>query len=164
MNVIRTANGEDTLSIVQLVKVMIGDQNPDEVACKIVQDFFANLQFAVFVCEEKSEVKGFAVSKLESFEGANGVSEIVWLGIEQKYKRQGLGTLLVHHIEQYATENGIRKLYIKINSSNTKAACFWIMQNYEFEARLLDFGWEGHDDYLLGKNLSKDQSIISSST
>jgi len=154
MNVFRIANREDTLSLVQLVKVMIGDQNSDDVARGIVQDFYANLQFTVFACEETSQIKGFAVLKQESFEGANGVAEIVWLGIEQKYKRQGLGTLLVHHVEQYAIENEIRKLYIKTNSSNTKdAVCFWIMQDYEFEARLLDFGWEWHDDYLLGKNL-----------
>jgi len=154
MNVIRTANRKDNASLEQLIRVMIGDQNADDVAREIVQDFFANSQFTVFVYEEESQVKGFVVVKQESFEGANGVAEIVWLGIEQKYKRQGLGTLLVHHVEQYAIENGIRKLYIKTNSSKSKdAICFWIMQDYEFEARLLDFGWEGHDDYLLGKNL-----------
>jgi len=153
MNVIRTANREDTFSLEQLVKVMIGDQNKDDVARGIVHDFFANLQFTIFACEEDTQVKGFAVLKQGSFEGANGVAEIVWLGIAQKYKRQGLGTLLVHYVEQYATENGIRKLYIKTNSSTKDAVCFWIMQDYEFEARLLDFGWEGHDDYLLGKNM-----------
>ena len=84
MDVIRTANREDTLSLVQLVRVMIGDQNPDDVARGIVQNFFINLQFTVFACEEESQVKGFAVLKQESLEGANGVAEIVWLRYRTK--------------------------------------------------------------------------------
>lgn len=92
--------------------------------------------------------------KYEPYEGANGIAEIVWLGTDENNKRKGLASRLVKYIENYSKEREIRKLYVKTSSNNKIANCFWIMQDYKFESRMLDFSMVGHDDYYLGKALS----------
>lgn len=56
-------------------------------------------------------------------------------------------------MEQYAKENEIRKIYLKTGVNNKSAVCFYVMQDYKFEARMLDFGCKGHDDYYLSKEI-----------
>ena len=150
---IRLAGRPDEKHITNLVKTMIGDNNPDQVASDVVQDLFENNKFLIFVVDNTLDILGFGVTKLEPFEGANGVAEIVWLGVQSQYRKQGLGALIVMHIEQHIVKQGIRKLYVKTNSDNVHAACFWIKQNYKFESRLLDFGGQRNDYYLFGKEI-----------
>lgn len=120
---------------------------------KVVEDFFENKVYKVFVIEVESAVKGFGVVKLNEFEGAENVAEIVWLGISSDSKRKGLGDKLVKYIEDFCKENSMRKIYIKTNVDNKSGVCFWIMEGYKFEARLLDFTAKSYDDYYLGKNI-----------
>ena len=56
-------------------------------------------------------------------------------------------------MEQFAKDKGMRKIYIKTNVGNKVGVCFWIMQGYMFEARLLDFTAKSYDDYYLGKEI-----------
>lgn len=150
---VRKANLEDKEKLNQLVKTMLGDRNADATAKLVVEDFFANTQYNVFVAEAANEVVGFGVLKFESFEGANAVAEIVWLKVDDAHKRAGYGRCLLSFMEQYAKENDIRKIYLKTGIDNKSAVCFYIVQDYQFEARMLDFGCKGHDDYYLSKNL-----------
>ncbi|WP_304519126.1 GNAT family N-acetyltransferase [Clostridium estertheticum] len=98
-------------------------------------------------------VVGFGVLKFDSFEGANGIVELGFLGIDKQHKRNALGTELVKYIEKYALESKIRKIYVKTSPNNNIANCFWIMQNHKFEARMRDFSFKSHDDYYLGKDI-----------
>lgn len=107
----------------------------------------------VYVVEVFNLVKGFGVVKFNPFEGGNGIAEIVFLGINSENKRTGLGSKLVQYLEQILKNNGIRKIYVKTSVSNKPAICFWIMQNYKFEARMLDFSLKSYDDYYLGKEI-----------
>ena len=149
---IRQVISADREILKRFVSNMIGDINCEEVAAEVVEDFYSHEQYYVLVVEEQ-DVQGFAVLKFEPFEGANGVAEIVWLGVGQQYRRHHVGTNLIKQIEDYATAKGVRKVYIKTSPGNKIAVCFWIIQGYRFEARLLDFGGKGFDNYLLGKDL-----------
>lgn len=150
---VRSASCEDKATLIQLVKTMLGGENLDETAMWVVEDFFINTQYKVFVVEELNRVSGFGVLKFESFEGANAVAEIVWLKVDDNHKRKGYGKQLILFMEQYAKENAIRKIYLKTGVDNKSAVCFYIMQDYKFEARMLDFGCKGHDDYYLSKEI-----------
>lgn len=150
---VRSVSFEDKVRLVQLVKTMLGGKNLDETAKLVVEDFYINTQYKVFVIEELNIVSGFGVLKFESFEGANAVAEIVWLNVDDNHKRKGYGKRLILFMEQYAKENGIRKIYLKTGIDNKSAVCFYIMQDYKFEARMLDFGCKGHDDYYLAKDI-----------
>ena len=151
--VIRRIKEEDRKALEDLVKVMLGNENVEEVAEAVVSDFYSNDIYNTFVIEVESSVKGFGVIKLNQFEGAENVGEIVWLGVNKDDKRTGLGSKLVRYIEQVAKENGMRKIYIKTNVGNKVGVCFWIMQGYMFEARLLDFTAKSYDDYYLGNEI-----------
>jgi N-acetylglutamate synthase-like GNAT family acetyltransferase len=153
METIRSANINDRQAIEELVKVMIGDENPDEVAKSVVDELLLGDAYKVFVIEILNSVRGFGVVKFNPFEGGNNIAEIVWLGIAKQNKRTGLGTKLVQQIEHFLRANNIRKVYVKTSVKNKPAICFWIMQDYKFEARMLDFSFNSLDDYYLGKNI-----------
>lgn len=153
METIRAADIHDRNDIEKLIKVMLGDENTDEVAKSIVDDFFMNGAYNVYVIEVLNLVKGFGVIKFNPFEGGNGIAELVFLGINTENKRTGLGSKLVQYLEQILKQNGIRKIYVKTSITNKPAICFWIMQDYKFEARMLDFSLESYDDYYLGKGI-----------
>lgn len=153
MSKVRVASFNDESRLIDLVKPMLGNENVDEIAKLVVDDFFSNDQYKAFVIEEINKVIGYGVLKSCSFEGANGVAEIVWLGIDKEYKRMGYGKSIIEFMEQYAKENDIRKIYLKTGISNKKAICFYIMQDYKFEARMLDFSDKNYDDYYFAKVL-----------
>lgn len=154
METIRVADINDKYNIEKLIKVMLGDENADEVAKSLVDGFFMNSEsYMVYVVEVLNLVKGFCVIKFNPFEGGNGIVEIVFLGIDTDHKRTGLGTKLVQYLEQTLKENGVRKIYVKTSVRNKPAICFWIMQEYKFEARMLDFSLKSYDDYYFGKEI-----------
>lgn len=154
METIRIADINDKADIEKLIKVMLGDENADEVAKLLADSFFINSEsYMVYVIEVLHLVKCFCVIKFNPFEGGNGIVEFVFLGIDVENKRIGLGTKLVQYIELALKENGIRKIYVKTSVRNKPAICFWIMQDFKFEARMLDFSLKSYDDYYFGKEL-----------
>lgn len=154
METIRIANIDDRYYIEKLIKAMLGDENADEVAKSLIDGFFMdNTPYMVYVIEILNLVKGYCVIKFNPFEGGNGIVEIVFLGIDNENKRTGIGTKLVQYLEKYLKENGIRKIYVKTSVRNKSAICFWIMQDYKFEARMLDFSLKSYDDYYMGKDI-----------
>ncbi|MDF2948075.1 MAG: GCN5-related N-acetyltransferase [Sedimentibacter sp.] len=154
METIRFADINDRYDIEKLIKVMLGDENADEVAKSLVDSFFMNSEsYMVYVIEVLNLVKGFCVVKFNPFEGGNGIVEIVFLGIGTENKRTGLGIKLIQYLEQTLKENGVRKIYVKTSVKNKPAICFWIMQDYKFEARMLDFSLKSYDDYYFGKEI-----------
>lgn len=153
MESIRIADINDRNHIEKLIKVMLGDKEPEKMAKLLVDDFFLNSSYMVYVIEVLNLVKGFGVVKFNPFEGGNGIAEIVFLGIDTERKRTGLGCKLVHYFEQVLKDKGIRKVYVKTSVTNKPAICFWIMQNYKFEARMLDFSLKSYDDYYFGKEI-----------
>ena len=150
---IRNAYKGDKNKLIEFVKSMVGDSNPAEVAEKVVNDFFEKKNMNTFMVEVEEKRIGFFVLKEDPFEGADSVAEIVWLKIDEPYQRKGYGNRAVKYLEKFASKKDIRKVYVKTSSKNKQAVCFWIKAGYKFEARLLDFSYEGHDDYFLTKKL-----------
>ena len=150
---IRIAEKEDKDKLIDFVISMVGDSNPAEVAQNVVQDFFENEKVNIFIVETAGKRIGFTVLKEAPFEGATNVAEIVWLKIAEPYQRKGYGNKAVKYLEKFASEKDIRKVYVKTSSKNRQAVCFWIKAGYKFEARLLDFSYEGKDDYFLTKKI-----------
>jgi hypothetical protein len=64
MEIIRIADINDRYEIEKLIKVMLGDENPDEVAKSLVDSFFMDSEsYVVYVIEILNLVKGFCVVK-----------------------------------------------------------------------------------------------------
>jgi len=151
---IRNIKDSDKQSLTKLVSMMIGDSDRDEVANEVVNDFYNNKLFVTIVTENEGKVNGYLSYKSEPFEGGNSVGEIVFLGVDNDSRKQGIGKELVTHIEHFSKEKNIRKLYVKTSPQNINAVRFWVKQGYEFEARLKDFNAEDYDAYLMGKKLT----------
>lgn len=100
MESIRVADINDRYDIEKLIKVMLGDNDPDKIAKLVVDDFFLNNSYMIYVVEVLNLVKGFGVAKFNPFEGGNGIAEIVFLGIDSENRRTGLGSKLVQYLEQ----------------------------------------------------------------
>ena len=66
--IIRSIKEEDRKALEDLVKVMQGNENVEEVAEAVVSDFYSNEIYNTFVIEIESSVKGFGVIKLNQFE------------------------------------------------------------------------------------------------
>jgi N-acetylglutamate synthase-like GNAT family acetyltransferase len=152
MTNIRLASRDDEQEIANILMTMIGDSNAKEVAQEVVKKILASEKHLSLVFANKG-IQGFGTLQFESLEGASGLAEIAWLGVNRQERRQGIGSSIINAMEHYAKAKGIRKLYIKTNSNNKTGNCFWIMQDYKFEARLLDFGSIGVDYYMLGKEI-----------
>ncbi|WP_088187430.1 GNAT family N-acetyltransferase [Desulfosporosinus sp. FKA] len=149
---IRLASQEDDIGITNILMTMISESESKEVAQRVVREILTLPKYISLVYVNKG-IQGFGTLQFEPYEGANGVAEIVWLGVRWQERRQGIGASLVKEIEQLAINKGIRKVYIKTNSENITSNCFWITQRYKFEARMLDFGSAGVDYYMLGKEI-----------
>ena len=67
---IRRAKSYDKEVLKDLVKVMLGNENVDEVAEEVVSEFYSNDIYNVFVIEVENVVRGLGVAKLNQFEGA----------------------------------------------------------------------------------------------
>ena len=152
MTHIRKAIPEDRQVIIKYVSDMIGGSDRVEVAVKEVDKFFQQSCYSVYIAEVDSIPIGFESVKSDSIEGADAVSEIVFTYIDDKHRRKGSGSELVRGIELDFKNQGIQKLYTKVNVSNIRASCFWISQGYQFESRLLRLN-QGIDYYVLGKEL-----------
>lgn len=161
MSDIRFAEMKDKDRLCSLIQTVVGDENCKDVTMQIVNDLFENEHYKTFALEVQNRVEGVGVVKLKSFEGADDVAEIVWLAVDCKHRRSGFGKQLVHFMEDFSLGQQIRKVYVKVNTKNKLAVCFWIMQGYSFEARLLDFGSKGWDYYLLGKEIFLDEIGVS---
>ena len=64
---IRKIKKDDRKALEDLVKVMLGNENVEEVAEAVVSDFYSNDIYNTFVIEVESSVKGFGVIKLNQF-------------------------------------------------------------------------------------------------
>jgi len=142
---------KDTIS--KMIVEMLGNENPIEIAKEIVEGFYSTDQIKTIVVENQKELIGFSVANLNPFEGAPNIAEIVWHFTSKAKRKNGFGMNLLNRMEGYLKENGIRKNYIKTSVQSKDSVCFWIKQNYQFEARMKDFTGKGYDDYYMGKNI-----------
>lgn len=143
----------DKDTITKMIVEMLGNENPIEIAKEIVEGFYSTDQIKTIVVENQKELIGFSVANLNPFEGAPNIAEIVWHFISKAKRKIGFGMNLLNRMESYLKENGIRKNYIKTSVQSKDSVCFWIKQNYQFEARMKDFSGKGYDDYYMGKDL-----------
>lgn len=64
MESIRIADINDRYDIEKLIKVMLGDNDPDKIAKLLVDNFFLNNSYMVYVVEVLNLVKGLVLQNL----------------------------------------------------------------------------------------------------
>lgn len=88
MKSIRKIAIADKKSVKELIMPMLGNENAEVIAESVVDDFYNDPCYSGFVFEEFCEIQGLGLFKSNSFEGANGVEEIVWFTVNEKYKQK----------------------------------------------------------------------------
>ncbi len=147
---LKEAHIENKALIAEHISQMIGDAQNREVAESEVDKYFRNHLYTLYQIFYNQNAIGSSVIKKECFEGSEKVSEIVFLYIQEDHREQGIGSGSVQKIEQDLMQEGMEKVYVKVNVNNIKAAVFWLKNDYQFESRLLKLN--GNEDYyLLGK-------------
>ena len=72
--------------------------------------------------------------------------------IQENYRKQGNGRLLLEYIEDYCIENGCTQIHVDMPIDEYPTIIFFIKNGYEFQARG-DFYGRGKESYLFVKKL-----------
>ena len=151
MNV-RRATVEDGPIVIEYIGRMIGGSNRKETAAAEFAKYRKSSDYTIHLAELNVEPVGFGLVKHHAFDGSDNVEEIVFLLIDERHRRKGMASNMLKTIEAEQRKRSTRKSYVKVNTANIQATCFWINQGYEFEVRLLQLN-QSTDYYLMEKQL-----------
>lgn len=80
--------------------------------------------------------------------------EIEYLFVDEKYRHQGLGSMLLKHVEDIAKQNKLEK--ILVNTYSFQAPQFYIKNGYN-QLFKIDNCFNGYDQYYFFKGLTNEQ-------
>jgi len=100
----------------------------------VLKKFLTNSKFKnrllkrkIWLGKNKKEIVGFLVA----MRARGGVGYINWLGVEKKFRRQGVGKALVDHWEKWAKNHGFHKL--RVQTSNFANRPFYEKLGFKLE-------------------------------
>ncbi len=103
-------------------KISRNDMNKE-----LIKRFQGNELF--FGYKLNNEIAGYATLKPE-FPGHKHC-ELYWLAVKKKYQGQGIGTVLVKFIEDYAKKKGFRAIYVYTGKTMKKTIEFYLKNKYK---------------------------------
>lgn len=106
---------------------------PDEIQKKLQRD-----PDLFLLAENDGQVIG---AVLGGFDGRRGL--VYHLAVAEKYRNQGVGTLLMEELEKRFQEKGCIRIYLLVTRENREATEF-------YEKR----GWQKMDLYIYGKDIA----------
>tara|TARA_B110000977_G_C10873891_1_gene414727 strand:- start:241 stop:702 length:462 start_codon:yes stop_codon:yes gene_type:complete len=88
--------------------------------------FKKNSSYILIVNVFEKEIVGFALGKLLKVENSlifknQIIGEILYLAIQESYKRKGLGKKMINEIEKRLKDNGAEKIELRVYSFNKEA-------------------------------------------
>lgn len=85
----------------------------------------------------------------------NGTYNLYAIGIHKKYQHQGIGTLMMKHLESILIDKKARVLIVETSSSSEQEAArkFYLKCGYTQEATIREFWDEGDDKVIFWKKL-----------
>jgi N-acetylglutamate synthase-like GNAT family acetyltransferase len=110
---IRKAKTDDVEPIVSLSKEFGYNPEKSEVENKLNR-FNLNLNEAIYVAENDKVIGWMHISLVEPLESSSFV-EIRGIVVNQKYRKNGIGTKLIETAEKWAKGKGCKKLRVRTN-------------------------------------------------
>jgi ribosomal protein S18 acetylase RimI-like enzyme len=83
----------------------------------------------------------------------NTTAEIEWIVLVPDYRGKGLGKNLIRKMEEYALDNGARKIFVDTGEDSEKAKNFYFQNGYIQEGRLSDYYADHRHAVVLSKRL-----------
>jgi [ribosomal protein S18]-alanine N-acetyltransferase len=102
---------------------------PDPWDERILRDALSLYPNTFFVARNNGEIAGFVAGGLEDT-GEERYGHIMNLAVAPKYRRQGIGRLLVRRLEQEFAIEGARGVQLEVRITNTDAQKFYRRQGY----------------------------------
>jgi ribosomal-protein-alanine N-acetyltransferase len=100
------------------------------------------------VAVEDGKIAGFIVS-----EENPPLAHIITLDVEERYRRQRVGTVLLEKIESNLAARGVRSILLETAITNEAAVAFWQRHGYRIEATLKRYYLGKLDAYEMRKIL-----------
>ena len=106
-------------------------------------------KFIVFVAKSDENIVGFVIASLD-----DGLIWIDWIGVDSEFRGKGIAKQLLNHIEQYAKDNKVHKIWCDCRTNNSLAQMLWVSAGYNKITTLINH-WHGQDFYLWEKPLQR---------
>lgn len=110
---IRIASLEDESQLINLVKSGLNTEKVKKTANQVVQDFFNDTKYEIFVIEDNNFLKGFGSLEFKREPGEDEIAELVMMKVNDDLKEKGYQNKLINFIEKYAREIGIKEIYLR---------------------------------------------------
>jgi ribosomal-protein-alanine N-acetyltransferase len=94
------------------------------------------------------EIAGFLIAEAE---GAQ--AHIITIDVQAKYRRAGVGSLLLGELERQLHGRGVRRITLETATSNQGAVAFWQRHGYRYEGLLRGYYLGRLDAYWMVKQL-----------
>jgi ribosomal-protein-alanine N-acetyltransferase len=95
------------------------------------------------------EIAGFLIA-----EAAGAQAHIITIDVQAKYRRGGVGSLLLREMERQLHGRGIRRITLETATSNQAAVAFWQRHGYRNEGLLRGYYLGRLDAYWMVKQLA----------
>lgn len=102
-------------------KMLGREPNKDEVRARTQREILFDDACAYFVAEANGKIVGV----IKVADKGNGVGKISESYVQACFRRKGIMTLLFATALKWARAQGIRRLYLTVVASNSKAVHFW---------------------------------------
>lgn len=96
----------------------------------------------------RSKIAGFVVSVSRDTHG-----HIVTIDVLEKYRRAGIGSVLLQRIESSMTKRGVKDVWLETATNNEPGIAFWKEHGYRSHRRLPHYYADGVDAFSMSKTL-----------
>ena len=138
--------------------VQTNDLFPPDMLDDMMSDYFGqeNSSDLWFTYEEKQPI---AIAYCAPERMTEGTWNLYLIAVHSNFQGQGIGTSIVHYIEQLLAKRGVRILLVETSSLPSFAPTrkFYLKCGYEEEARIRDFYQAGENKIIFRKSLTPDK-------
>jgi ribosomal-protein-alanine N-acetyltransferase len=150
------------------VEAILRIQTESNLSCWKLQDYYDEIQrqdSASFTAKKEKKVIGFVLARLitteinisskdsnfESGVEAEAEIEIYNLAVDKKYRKEGVGTLLIQKAIQTVVTNHITSIWLEVRESNSAAILFYKKNKFKEIYRRKNFYSYPQEDALVMK-------------
>jgi GNAT superfamily N-acetyltransferase len=126
---IREAQPRDCVRIADLANQLGYPSSADEIAHRLAGMKHSN-EHVVFVAQLGDEIAGWIGAYFCRMVEADARAEISGLVVDERYRSQGVGPLLLDRAEQWAREKGCRTIGLRSNAIRDRAHSFYERHGY----------------------------------
>ena len=127
---IREAQPQDCARIAKLAGQLGYPSSVSEIAQRLDGMKHSN-EHVVFVAQLGNEIAGWLGAYLGRMVEADARAEISGLVVDERYRSQGVGPLLLDRAEQWAREKGCRTIGLRSNVVRDRAHAFYERRGYK---------------------------------